>query len=60
MLKFFSEIPLGKVLGNNGRILVRYSGTENTCRVMVEGIKQKQVIQLAQGVVDAIKEEIGV
>lgn len=49
-----------KVLGNNGRILVRYSGTENTCRVMVEGVKQKQVIQLAQGVVAAIKEEIGV
>jgi phosphoglucosamine mutase len=24
-------------LGNSGRILVRYSGTQNMCRVMVEG-----------------------
>ncbi len=49
-----------KILGNTGRILVRYSGTENTCRVMVEGTKHKQVIQLAQGVAQAIREEIGI
>lgn len=48
-----------KVLGDSGRILVRYSGTENICRVMVEGAKQKQVIQLAQGVAQVIQEEIG-
>ena len=48
-----------KTLGNSGRILVRYSGTENICRVMVEGTKYKQVIQLAQGVGAAVREEIG-
>ena len=48
-----------KVLGNRGRILVRYSGTENICRVMVEGTKHKQVIQLAESVAAAIREEIG-
>lgn len=47
------------MLGDSGRILVRYSGTENLCRVMVEGTKQKQVMQLAEGVAVAIREEIG-
>jgi phosphoglucosamine mutase len=49
-----------KILGDTGRILVRYSGTENICRVMVEGTKYKQVIQLAQGVAQAVREEIGI
>lgn len=49
-----------QTLGNTGRILVRYSGTENTCRVMVEGPKQKQVIQLANSVAIVISDEIGI
>ncbi len=49
-----------KILGHTGRILVRYSGTENACRVMVEGEKYKQVLQLAGEVADAVREEIGV
>jgi phosphoglucosamine mutase len=48
-----------EILGTSGRILVRYSGTENSCRVMVEGSKQKQVIQLAKSVAGVINEEIG-
>lgn len=46
-------------LVDTGRVLVRYSGTENICRVMVEGPKQKQVLELASQIASAIKKEIG-
>lgn len=48
-----------KALTDTGRVLVRYSGTENICRVMVEGPKQKQVQQIAETIAKAIREEIG-
>lgn len=47
-------------LSDAGRVLVRYSGTENICRVMVEGPKQKLVQQWANSIANAVKEEIGV
>ena len=46
-------------LADLGRVLVRYSGTENLCRVMVEGPKQKQVVQLAESIASVIRAEIG-
>ena len=46
-------------LGGSGRVLVRYSGTENICRVMVEGPKQKLVTQMAQTIAHTIENEIG-
>ncbi len=49
-----------KELGDQGRILVRYSGTENVCRVMVEGPKKNLVDQLAGVMVRALEKEIGV
>lgn len=48
-----------KTLGDAGRVLVRYSGTESTCRVMVEGSKQKLVLQLANSIAAVIKNAIG-
>ena len=48
-----------KELKNEGRILVRYSGTENKCRVMVEGKNQKLIESIANNISDAIKKEIG-
>jgi phosphoglucosamine mutase len=48
------------VLGDSGRVLIRYSGTENLCRVMVEGPKHKQVIQLANSLAEIVRSEIGI
>ncbi len=47
------------VLGNDGRVLVRYSGTENVARVMLEGQDINQIEQLAHRINQKLEEEIG-
>lgn len=49
-----------KKLGENGRILVRYSGTEKICRVMTEGFDEALVRRVADDIVGEVKKEIGV
>jgi phosphoglucosamine mutase len=46
-------------LGGKGRILVRYSGTENLVRVMVEGENQAQTNDIAARLRDVLAREIG-
>ena len=46
-------------LDGNGRILVRYSGTEPLARVMVEGRDQEQVRRLAGSISAVIERELG-
>ena len=45
-------------LGSDGRILVRYSGTEHLCRVMVEGTDATLVDRLAKDTADVVKKEL--
>jgi len=47
-----------KQLGADGRILVRYSGTEPLRRVMVEGPREDLVKRLATSVADVVKKEL--
>ncbi|MFH1783089.1 MAG: phosphoglucosamine mutase [Candidatus Omnitrophota bacterium] len=46
-------------LGDRGRVLVRYSGTESLCRVMVEGEKEGLIKEIAHSIAKAIDKEIG-
>ncbi|HIH16637.1 MAG TPA: phosphoglucosamine mutase [Candidatus Diapherotrites archaeon] len=46
-------------LGSEGRVLVRYSGTENLARVMIEGKHQTEISKLAQSIASEIRKVIG-
>jgi len=48
-----------KELGEKGRVLVRYSGTQNMCRVMVEGPSDTVTEKYCQQLADIVKSEIG-
>ncbi|MCU0226880.1 MAG: phosphoglucosamine mutase [Bryobacterales bacterium] len=63
----FAEIPTVQAeiegaeqeLGNAGRVLVRYSGTEPLARVMIEARLQQDVDRLCERIAAAIRQEIG-
>jgi phosphoglucosamine mutase len=42
-------------LGEQGRVLVRYSGTQNMCRVMVEGSTKEQTEKYCGQIADAVR-----
>jgi phosphoglucosamine mutase len=63
----FAEMPAIKTLsdeikrdlGERGRLLLRYSGTERLARVMIEGKDERDVKAKANALADAIRMEIG-
>lgn len=48
-----------RALGEEGRVLVRYSGTQNMCRVMVEGPSLDATEKYCRQIADVVKSEIG-
>jgi len=46
-------------LGDHGRLLVRYSGTEPLLRIMIEGEDQASVQALAEEIADAVRTSLG-
>ena len=46
-------------LGEKGRVLVRYSGTQPLCRVMVEGPDKDETQRYCQQIVDVVKAALG-
>ena len=63
----FAEIPAVQAaiaaaereLGGNGRVVVRYSGTEALARVMTEAESKEQMDRVAESVVGAIRSALG-
>ncbi len=45
-------------LGERGRVLVRYSGTQQMCRVMVEGPTQSETDAYCRRIADAVKAKL--
>jgi phosphoglucosamine mutase len=46
-------------LGEGGRLLLRYSGTEPLARVMIEGQSQAEIDALAEGLAAVIRRSLG-
>jgi len=45
-------------LGNKGRVLVRYSGTQNMCRVMVEGPTEEETVKYCERIAEVVRKKL--
>ena len=60
MPRFYSMLKkINFKLRGRGRTLVRYSGTQNTCRIMIEGEDKKEIEKYANELSEELKEEVG-
>jgi len=53
-----AKAEIERELHGEGRLLLRYSGTENLARVMIEGKDQSQVETLANGLAEVIRQSL--
>lgn len=54
-----AAVGLEKEMAESGRLLLRYSGTENLARVMIEGVDQDDIERKAAALADIIRENLG-
>jgi phosphoglucosamine mutase len=54
LLKMMEEVQ--NMLGERGRLVVRYSGTEDVLRIMLEGEDEKELLEYAKGLEELAKE----
>jgi len=47
-------------LGSKGRVIVRYSGTQNLLRIMIEGKEEGVINDYAEEIAEEVKKEVGV
>ena len=65
--KPFEEMPavkskveeINNALGKKGRMILRYSGTENLCRIMIEGQDENDIKLFANELAELIKKGVG-
>ena len=63
----FEDVPaiaqaaadLESKLDGSGRLLLRYSGTENLARVMIEGADQNEIERFGNELAEVIRQELG-
>jgi phosphoglucosamine mutase len=59
-IKGYSELVLAKEkqLGNEGRLFIRFSGTEPLIRVLVEGTNKTEITQIAEEIASFLEKEL--